>query len=80
MDASLLIRFLAWCSVVNIGLLLLWFIMMMLAKDLIYSVQSRWLNIPRERLDTLNFGMMGLFKLSIWMFNLTPYLVLRALV
>ena len=80
MDIDLLVRFLAWCSVVNCGLLLFWFFAMLIAKDLIFKLQGLIDSLPQERLEELNYMVIGLFKMGVLLFNLTPYLVLRALV
>ncbi len=80
MDVNLMVRFLAWCSVVNVALLMVWFFSLVVAKDLLYGIQGRWFNVSREILDAMNYGGLGLFKIGVWLFNLTPYLVLRELV
>ncbi len=68
---------LAWCSVINIGLLMWWFLFFLLAHDLLYRMHSTWFNIPVDRFDAIHYGGMGLFKIGIILFNLVPYLALR---
>ena len=68
---------LAWCSVINIGLLLWWYLFFILAHDWVYRMHSKWFNIPVDRFDTLHYAGMGLFKMGIFLFNLVPYLALR---
>ena len=68
---------LAWCSVINIGLLLLWYLFFLLAHDWMYRIHSKWFTIPVDRFDGIHYGGLGLFKIGILLFNLVPYLALR---
>ena len=68
---------LAWCSVINIGLLLWWYLFFILAHDWMYRMHSRWFTIPVDRFDTVHYAGMGLLKLGIFLFNVVPYLALR---
>ena len=68
---------LAWCSVINLGVLLWWMLFFALARDLTYRIHSKWLKLPEEQFDALHYGGMGLYKLGILLFNLVPYLALR---
>jgi hypothetical protein len=79
MTIELLTRFLAWCSVVNIGLLMLWFIAVIFFKGLVFNLHNKLFSLSRETFNAIHYGGLGLYKLCIWMFNLTPYLVLQAI-
>ena len=79
MTIELLISFLAWCSVVNIALLLIWFVFIQFMGDFTFRLHHGLFGISRETFNAVNYGGLGLFKLCLWVFNLTPYLVLRAL-
>jgi len=68
---------LAWCTVINMGLLLWWFLIFFFARDWIYRVHSRWYQIPRDRFDAIHYAGIAFFKILILMFNLVPYLALR---
>jgi hypothetical protein len=69
--------FLAWCSLINLVLLLFWFAYFALAHDWLYRIHSRWFGIPVERFDAIHYGAMAGFKLGVILFNLVPYLALR---
>ncbi len=79
MTIELLTKFLAWCSVVNIGLLLLWFLAILLFYDRVYAIHSRFFKISREAFNMIHYGGLGLYKIGLWLFSLTPYLVLQAM-
>ena len=68
---------LGWCAVINIGLLLWWWLWFIFAHDLMFRIHSKWFDLSKERFDAVNYGGMGIFKVFIWVFNLTPYFALR---
>ena len=68
---------LAWCSVINLGLLLFWWLWFMLAHDFMYRFHGRWFKLSVEKFDTINYALIGFFKIGIILFNIVPYLALR---
>ena len=68
---------LAWCTVINVALLLLWFMFFSFAHDWIYGVHGKWFTLPVEKFDAIHYAGMAFFKISIFLFNLVPYLALR---
>ncbi len=71
---------LAWCSVINIGLLLWWFLMFVLAHDFVYRLHGKWFNLTVERFDAIHYAGMAFFKIGIFLLNIVPYLALRIVV
>ena len=80
MTAELIRNVLAWSTVINYGLLLVWFFFFVFAHDWMYRLHGRWFNISFQNFDAIHYAGMAIFKLWIIMFNLVPYLVLRCLV
>ncbi len=68
---------LAWCTVINWGLLLWWVLFITLAHDWTYRIHSKWFKISVETFDAVHYAGMALFKTLIFLFNLVPYLALR---
>lgn len=68
---------LAWSAVINIGLLLWWFLFFTLAHDWTYRFHGRWFNLSVDQFDAIHHAGMGLFKVGIFLFNLGPYFALR---
>ena len=68
---------LAWCSVINLGLLLFWWSWFMLAHDFMYRFHGRWFKLSMEKFDAINYALIGFFKIGIILFNIVPYLSLR---
>ena len=76
MTIELLREFLFWCTVINFGLLILWLLMILFLHNLIYRFHGKWFKISVERFDAIHYAGMALFKLSIFMFNLVPYVAM----
>ncbi len=68
---------LAWCAVINVGLLLWWVLFLTLAHDLAYRVHGKWFKLSVERFDVIHYSGMLFFKICIFLFNIVPYLALR---
>jgi hypothetical protein len=77
MTVELLREVLGWCSVINIAILIWWWLWVFFAHDLMYRIHGKWFRISVETFDSINYGGMGLFKLAIIVFNLVPYIALR---
>ena len=68
---------LGWCTAINIGLLIVWFLFFICAHDWVYRVHTKWFKLSAEKFDAIHYASMGFFKLSVFLFNLVPYLALR---
>ena len=77
MTIEIIRNFLAWCSVINIGLLLFWWLGFMLAHDFIYRLHGKWFKLSVEKFDAINYALIGFFKIGIILFNVVPYFALR---
>jgi hypothetical protein len=77
MDLDLLTKVLGWVSAINLGILIIWFLFFIFARDFIYKIHSKWFKIPDEKFDTIHYCFMGAYELSILLFFLAPYIALR---
>lgn len=68
---------LLWCAVINYGILVVWFLFFLLAHDWMYGWHSRWFHVSVDQFDTVHYAGMALYKISILLFNLVPYVALR---
>jgi hypothetical protein len=68
---------LAWCTVINLGILLYWILALVFAHDFVFKIHRWWFEISEESFDEIHYIMMGNYKLAVLLLNLTPYLVLR---
>jgi hypothetical protein len=77
MTIETICELLAWCTVINFGMLMFWFVILLLARDSIYRLHGNWFKLSRESFDTIHYGGIAFYKICILVFNLFPYLVLR---
>lgn len=76
MNIDTLREFLGWCSVINIGIIFYWFLMISFAHDLVYRWHSKWFQLSTETFDTIHYAGITFLKLIVFVFNIVPYLVL----
>ena len=77
MTINTLREMLLWCFIINLGLLLWWFLFVTLAHDWVYRFHGKWFKLSIESFDAIHYGGMGVFKICIFVFNLVPYIALR---
>lgn len=76
MDIQALTSFFMWCSIINIGMLFFLAFIYMLAPNLVYRLQSRFIPISRETFDVVFYSFIGFFKVVVLVFNVVPWIVL----
>jgi hypothetical protein len=79
MELEVIRKVLAWCTLINWGVLMLWVFFVVFAGDWMYATHGRLFKLSREAFNTVNYAAMALFKLLVLVFNFVPYLVLRLL-
>ena len=72
MELEILRTTLGYCSLINLGILLWWFLVFVFAHDKIYQTHCKWFKISVEQFSLINYAGMGIFKLVIFVFNLVP--------
>ena len=65
-------HFLLWCTVMDYGVLLVWFVVFVFAHDAMQRIHGRWFHLSREQFDALHYGGMAFYKVGILLFNLVP--------
>jgi hypothetical protein len=68
---------LAWCTLINIVLLIWWFLFFKFAHDWTYRYHTKWYRLSVETFDAIHYAGMAIFKIFLIVFNLVPYLALR---
>ena len=76
MDLQTLTTFFMWCTILNIGILILWTVFCVFAVDFVYRIHSKWFSIPRETFDVVIYSFLGLFKIVFVVFSVVPYVAL----
>ena len=67
---------LGWCTIINIGFLMYWMIMIRFCRDWVRNMHGRWFKLSDETFDAIHYAAMAIFKLLIIVFNLVPYIAL----
>lgn len=76
MEVPAIREFLLWCTAINLGLLLYWWLMFVFAHDWILAFHGKWFRLSVERFDSIHYTGMAAFKILIFVFNLVPYFAL----
>lgn len=69
-------RFFMLCTLINGGLLLFWTLMLLACSDFAYRMQKPFFPFPKEQWMGFMYGFLGLFKLLVIVFNVTPWIAL----
>jgi len=69
-------NFFLWCTVINYGILLVWFLFFVFAHDLIQRLHGSWFHLSSDQFDVLHYGGMTILKIGILLFNLIPFIAL----
>ena len=67
---------LLWCTIINYGFLLIWFLLYTSAHGWLYRLSGRWFRLTAEQFDTVNFAGILLYKLGILLLNMVPFIAL----
>lgn len=77
MNTEILSGFLLWCAIINYGLLIVWFLAFLLARDWIFRMHSKFYRISDAQFNAINYAGIAFYKIIILVFNLIPYIALR---
>ena len=78
MSIETLIKVLGWCSLINLGILVYWFLIIVFASDLVHRFHSKMFkNIERADFDRFMYMGMLSYKMIVFVFNVIPYVSLR---
>jgi hypothetical protein len=76
MSLEMVRKALLWCTVLNYGVLLVWWLFFLFAHEWMYGLHSRWFHVPVEQFDALHYVGIALYKLGILLLNLVPSIAL----
>jgi hypothetical protein len=76
MNIEFMREFLLWCTIINFGLLIVWWLFFVVARDWMHRLHGKWFRLSDERFDAAHYTGMAMFKIGIMLFNLVPLVVL----
>jgi hypothetical protein len=68
--------FFSGATVINYGILLVWFLVFTFADDWIRRFHGRWFRLSNEQSDSIHYVGMSIYKIGILLFNLVPFVAL----
>ena len=77
MSMETMIAVLGWCSIINIGILFFWALMITVGHDWIYKIHSKWFKLSVESFDKIHYAGIAFFKMAVFVLNIVPYFALR---
>jgi hypothetical protein len=79
MPIGFLREFFFWCGVVNYGVLVCWFIALLIARAGLYRLHAKWFQLSPAQFDAINYSAMAAYKIGILLLNVAPYIAVRVL-
>ena len=76
MDIQTVTTFFMWCTILNLGLLILTSIMCVFCADFSYRMNNKLFSISREAFNVIIVSFIGLFKIVVIVFCIVPYIAL----
>jgi len=77
MTIAMLQKMLLWCSVINIGLFAIAFLIFRYAHDWVYGYHGRWYKLTVHKFNSTYYTVMAFYKILILFFNIVPYFALK---
>lgn len=80
MSVETITKVLAWCTTINLCLLILWSVLFTTSRDWILRIHSKWYKLSPEQFNAIHYGAIAFYKILFLVFNLIPYLALRIVI
>ena len=74
MNIEMLSQFFLWCSIINVGVLLLVLLVVMIGKNRVYRIHGKLFNVSEEKAAETIYSSMTNYKTIIFVFNIIPYI------
>lgn len=79
MNMMQLSDFLLYSLLINYGILIIWFVVFVFAKDWMKRLHGQWFKLSDQQFDALHYGAMAVYKIGVLLFNLVPFIALKML-
>ena len=76
MDLETLTSFFMWCTIINVGMQIFFFVVMLTFKDTAYRMQKKFFPLTNEQLDLVMYCFLGIYKLLVTVFCIVPWIAL----
>lgn len=65
--------FFMWCTIINVALFALSFLLCAGLGNWIYRIHTKWFPMPRATFSVVLYSFLGMYKIMLIMFNIVPY-------
>jgi len=76
MTIETLHHILQWSTLINVIVLIIWFVVFAFAHDCVYRMHGRLFKISVEQFDAIHYAVFGFYKVVVVALNLAPLLAL----
>jgi len=77
MEIETLRTALGWAAIINLAVMLFWWLMLSVAKDWMFRVHRRWFDLTDQKFIEIHYLLFGQYKLTNFLLFIAPYLALR---
>ena len=77
MELETLTAFFGWCSLINIGLMLLSTVTLLVGQESIVRIHSRMFGLEKKELQRAYFQYLAQLKIAVLVFSIVPYIALK---
>jgi hypothetical protein len=77
MNTEFVTALLGWCTVINIGFLVLAILMLSFMNDIVGGITARVFGVSRAEAKAGIYNVVQQYRLAIIFFNLVPYIALK---
>jgi len=67
---------LGWCSLINVALMVVMFLILWQGRSWVYKMHSRMFPITESQFNVAIYSFLGVYKLLVYMFNIIPWIAL----
>lgn len=79
MNMMQLSDFLLYSLLINYGILIIWFVVFVFAKEWMKRLHGQWFKLSDQQFDAVHYGGMAVYKIGVLLFNLVPFIALKML-
>jgi hypothetical protein len=69
-------EFLMWCSIINVALMTISWLIMLNARAWAYSIHSKWFPITENQFNIAIYSFFGVYKVLVFVFNIVPWIAI----
>ena len=66
-----------WMTIIDIGVLILSFILIMALKNVMCKMHGKMFGLKDDQVGMVAYGYLGMFKILVIVFNIVPYIALQ---